>query len=449
MEKPQPQVRRNIKTGISTRQAKTLAIPLLMIVGLVLYMISYMLQPVVQKKIVMTAGGNTGIYRNFAEKYAEGLKKDGITLEIRASTGAVENYERLKDGASEYDIGFVQSGIGDSKDAPGLQTLASVYYEPIWIFYDDKATLDRISQLSGKRIAIGLSGSGLRKITLKLLTEYGVTTSNSQFIEANAQAAFDNLQAGSIDAAFFIGEPDAPLIQGMLNSRFKLMNLSQADAIVHKFPSLSKIVFPRGATNLTQDMPPHDVTLISATALLVAKERLHPALTYLLLDRVNNIHSTPGFFATRGEFPNQKVEDFPISDEATRYFKSGRPFLQAYLPFWLANFIEHRLVILVPLLALLFTLLQALPRLYGWKIQARLSRWYGEIKLLEDEVWATPQATPEQIAQWQSEIAQIAADVHGLVVPQRYFKDIYALKHAVNVVRDRIASAYDSVYPAP
>jgi len=210
---------------------------------------------------------------------------------------------------------------------------------------------------------------------------------------------------------------------------------------VQKFPSLSKIVFPRASTSIVNDLPQADVTLLAATALLVSKDTLHPALVYLLLEAARSVHGGDDYFTPLGTFPNLNTSEFPVSDESTRYFKSGRPFLQRYLPFWLASFIERRLLILLPFMALLLGLLQALPRMARARIKNRLVVWYREIKALEDEIWMNTQPTPDQIAQWRDEIENIDAHASRIRIPERYFEDVYALKQAIGVVRDRIAQA--------
>ena len=399
------------------------------------------LQPAKPRNVVFTAGADEGIYLTFARRYAEALKKENITLDIRKSSGAVENYQRLKDDNSDYDIGLVQSGTGNARDAPNLQTLASVSFEPIWIFYRGTETIDRLSQLQGKRISVGMPGSGLRTVMRSLLAMHGVTPNNSSIQEFGGTPASQALAAGRLDAAAFIGAPNIPLIASLLNSDLKLLSFSQADAVVRRFPSLSKVVFPRGAIDLARDLPPHDVTLLSTTALLVAKNKLHTELAYQLLDAANEVHGMPSFFADRGDFPNQRIEDFPISDETRRYFKSGRPFLQNYLPFWLASFIEQRFVILVPVIAVFFALLQTLPRLYGYRMRHRLVRWYYDVKLLEDEILGDGNPQPEQRRTWQRRIDAIDAGVSGIVISQPYLRDVYALKQAIRLVHDKIAAA--------
>jgi len=405
------------------------------------WLVLTMLKPFSQGKIVVTAGATDGVYYNFAERYAQILKRDGITLDIRPSSGSVENFERLRDDNSEFEVGFVQSGTGTPEQAPGIQTIAAISYQPIWVFYQAKTNYDRLSQLMGKRISLGVPGSSLRIVADNLLGANGVTRKNSTFAELNSNDAFTELREKRIDAAFFIGRADNELIHAMLSSDIKLMNFSQADAMVQQFPSLSKITYPRGATSLIADQPSHDVTLLAATAMLVSKNHLHPALTYLLLDAANEIHSPPDFFTPRNYFPNQNIEDYELADETRHYFKSGRPFLQRYLPFWLANFIERRFTILLPFIAILFGLIQAVPRLYDVSMKKRLVVWYKEIHLLEEEIWNTRHPSPEKLEEWHAEIEEIDANANQIDIPQRYYGDVYALKQAIRVVRDRISNA--------
>ncbi len=398
-----------------------------------------MLKPAIQRKIVITTGADNGIYRGFADRYAPILKRDGITLDIRPSFGSVENYQRLTNPDSEYEVGFIQSGTTSPKETDHLQTIAAVSYEPIWVFYRGDVTVDRLAQLRGKKISIGVPGSGLLNVSQRLLGYSGVTRDNTELLQMDAPKAYDALENGQLDAAFFIGRPDAAMQTTLLNSDLKLMSFAQADALVQKFPSLSKIIYPRASTSIAPDLPRADVTLLAATALLVSKDTLHPALVYLLLDAAKTVHGGEDYFTPRGTFPNLNTEEFPIADESMRYFKSGPPFLQRYLPFWLASLVERRLLILLPFMAVLLGLLQALPRMLEARMKRRFVIWYREIKSLEDEVWTSNQPSPDQIAQWRDEIESIDANASQIMIPYRYFQDVYALKQAIGIVRDRIA----------
>jgi hypothetical protein len=72
------------------------------------------------------------------------------------------------------------------------------------------------------------------------------------------------------------------------------------------------------------------------------------------------------------------------------------------------------------------------------RIKNRLTVWYREIKSLEDEIWKTTRPSPDQIAQWSDEIEDIDAHASQIRIPHRYFQDVYMLKQAIRIVRDRI-----------
>jgi TRAP-type uncharacterized transport system substrate-binding protein len=271
----------------------------------------------------MTSGADNGIYRGFADRYAPILKRAGIKVDIRDSSGSVENYDRLRDPKSVYDVGFIQSGTILPKDTDNLQTIAAVSYEPIWVFYRGETTVDRLSQLRGKKISMGVAGSGLLNVAQLLLGYSGITSQNSTLLQMDAPAAHHALESGQIDAAFFIGRPDADMQKTLLTSSLKLMSFSQADALVQKIPSLSKIVLPRASASVAEDLPRTDVTLLAATALLVSKDTMHPALVYLLLDAARIVHGREDYFTPLGTFPNttnsrSPTKAFAISDPASR-----------------------------------------------------------------------------------------------------------------------------------
>jgi len=439
MPRHNPALRRSQKVPMTLGRRRLLILGAILLLAALGWALATVLKPAMQHTIVITTGADKGIYRGFADRYAPILKRDGITLDIRSSSGSIANYQRLKNPDSEYEVGFIQSGTTSPKETDRLQTIAAVSYEPIWVFYRGDATINRLVQLRGKRVAIGVPSSGLLNVSQVLLAYSGISRDNTTLLEMDAVKAYQDLENGQLDAAFFIGRPDASMQQTLLNSDLKLMSFAQADALVQKFPSLSKIIFPRASTSIVNDLPQADVTLLAATALLVSKDTLHPALAYLLLEAAKTIHGGEDYFTPRGAFPNLNTEEFPISDESTRYFKSGRPFLQRYLPFWLASFIERRLLILLPFMALLLGLLQALPRMAEARIKNRLVIWYREIKSLEDEIWRNTQPSPDQIATWRDEIENIDAHASQIRIPHRYFQDVYALKQAIGIVRDRIS----------
>ena len=167
-----------------------------------------------------------------------------------------------------------------------------------------------------------------------------------------------------------VASAQSKAVRGLLRDHdMRLMSLAQADAYPKHFPYLSVVVLPRGAIDLTRDIPAQDVHLVATTANLVARDDLHPAIANLMAAAAKEIHSRPNLFAVEDKFPSTKDVDFPMNADAARYYKNGEPFLQRFLPFWAANLVDRLIVLLVPLLALVLPLARVLPALYQWRIQ--------------------------------------------------------------------------------
>ena len=162
--------------------------------------------------------------------------------------------------------------------------------------------------------------------------------------------------------------------------------MARADAYVALYPFLSKATLPRGVGDLAKDLPPADVTLFASKASLVVRKDLHPAIQYLLLSTAVQIHSGVGMFHRAGRFPAAEGIELPLSSEAVQFYKSGQPFLQHNLPFWMASLVGRLLVLLIPIVAVLYPMMRFLPALYGWLMRRKIARLYGELRFLEDEI---------------------------------------------------------------
>lgn len=255
---------------ISPREALIALLPVVLLLVLVGYIAQRFVRPAPPTTIVMTVGLPGGAYDEFSKRYRKILARSGITLELHRSTGAVENYERLRrpaqGGETRYDVGFMQSGIGTVEQAPNLETIAGIYYEPVWLFSSRIDMLERLSDLKGKRISVGIPGSGSRRLSLQILAAAGVNGGNATLIESAGPDAVKGLQNGTIDIAFLIGAPESPFIRSLFQSSLQIVSVAQSEAISRYFPTLTPLVLPQGAIDLAGDKPSHDVKLVAGTS---------------------------------------------------------------------------------------------------------------------------------------------------------------------------------------
>ncbi len=427
-----------IKAGLlSLRDLFATAWWIFLIVGIGFAVAYQFVQPAPPKRIVITTGGESGAYYQFAQRYAAILARDGITLEVKSSAGSLENLDRLK--ADEAQVGFVQGGVmppkedPDAEDNSGLLSLGSLFYEPVWLFYRGERDLTRLTDLRGKRIAIGQEGSGVRQLAQQLLAANEIEAGD-HLVPLSGLSAAEELQQGRIDAAFIIASESAPVVQVLLRSPgIRLMSFAQSGAYQRRFPFLTKLTFPQGVADLVRDFPPNDIKVLAPTANLIVRDDLHPALQSLLLQAASEVHGKSGFFQDQGEFPSYKDQMLPLSPDAARYFKSGPSFLQRYLPFWLAVLVDRLIVLLLPVVALLIPLLKVAPAIYTWRVRSKVFRCYGELKFLEDDL--KNHFDRARLAEYRSRLDALEDEAVQLHVPLGFTDLVYTLREHVNLVR--------------
>ena len=312
-----------------------------------------LLQPGPPRRIVLASGPESGVYHQHAQRYIEILGRDGVIVEERMTGGAVDNLRLLLDPNSGVDVALMQGGIATSPAADSLVMLATLYYEPLWIFYRDSATLSQINQLDGKRIAVGIPGSGTQALAGKVLAANGLTSGNTELVAIGGNDALGTLKSGEVDAALFVGGARSSAIQaGLRDPGIKLMSLSRAAAYPRRYPYLTNLRLPPGTIDFATDVPDREVEMIGTKAMLVARDGFHPALINLLIDAARDIHGEQGSFEAAGEFPGTAPVDLHVSPYADQHKRFGPSFLYRYLPFWVANLVERAIIVLLPLIVI-------------------------------------------------------------------------------------------------
>ena len=424
---------------LSWRDIVFVALPSLLLVFGAFWLAAQFIKPAPPDQLVVSTGGEGGAYQRFAASYKDVLARYGITLVEKPSAGSIENLERLRNPGLEVDAAFIQGGTASPKAEDELVSLGDFYHEPLWIFYREAAVQggDRLLDLKGKRVAIGGAGSGTRHLAMELLAANGVDASNTQLIEAGGLGLLGRLRKNEIDAIFAVGPTQSALVWSLLYTPgVRLMNLTHAEAYTRLFPHLARLVLPRGAIDLARDFPPHDIQMVSPMATLLVREDTHPALIGLLMQAASEVHGEPGVFQKPREFPRVGHNEFPLSSEAERYYKSGKPFLQRYLPFWAATLIDRMVVMLVPLLAVLLPLFKFAPQIYGWRVRSRIYRRYGELKFLENEINEDPGRHTR--AEWLEKLDLIEKDASNIRTPLTFTDILYTLRGHIDLVRDMI-----------
>lgn len=426
---------------LSLRELLVIGLPALALIVVAFWVASKFVKPAPPERMVMSTGSEGGAYYEFGKRYAAVLARNGVTLEVRASAGSIENLKRLSDPAGGVEVALVQGGIKSTAPAgeasPALVALAAVAYEPLWVFVRAGKPVDHLLQLKGMRLAVGLEGSGTRSLAAMLLKANGLDMAPSVLLPLGGQPAADALAAGEVDAVFLVAAVEAPLVQQLLaQNGVQLAHFATAEAYARRFTFLDRLTLPQSAVSFTANIPPRDITLLSPTAFLVAREDAHPALVFLLLQAAAEVHREAGLLQRAREFPAARPGEFELSKEAERYFEQGPPLLQRIFPFWLANFIDRTWVLLLPLVAILLPLLKIVPPLYDWRVKSKVFKRYGELRYLESAVDQAPDAAA--LEAMLARVVKLEDEVRGLGVPRSYSELFFTFRLHADMVRGRI-----------
>ena len=416
------------------------AIALAVLVVAALWAAIVALRPLPPRAVTMATGAEGGAYHEVGRRYRALLAHHGIELRLLATAGGLENLARLRDPRSGVDVALLQSGITSEKESPDLESLGTVFYEPLWFFYREASWGKGLEGLRGRKISIGPEGSGTRALALELLARNGIDQRFADLLPLAPQEAGERLIGGEIDAALMLAAWDSPMVKRLLaDERIGLASFPRADAYVALYPFLNKLTLPAGVSDLAKSRPPADVVLFAPKASLVVRKALHPAIQYLLLDAAEQTHSGPGIFQKSGQFPAPESIDLPLGEEARQFYRSGRPFLQRHLPFWAAVLVGRILPLLIPLVGVLYPLLRFTPALYGWPVRWRIFRIYGELRRLESEMESRDADRP--LDDLSQRLDQLEEKASHLAVPRAYASLLYTLRMHIALVRERLERA--------
>jgi TRAP-type uncharacterized transport system substrate-binding protein len=422
----------------TTRRYLALAsITLIALTAGLTWLIFALFSPTPPRSVIMAMDPEGSYSAGVAKHYRELLAKDGIELKLVPSAGAVQSLSLLQNSKSGVSIAIIPSGITNEQKSPELTSLGALFYEPLWCFSKNRV-IRTYEDLAGLNISIGPEGSGAHALSEEFLARVGIFDGKSAKLfswstEKSAAALLNN----EIDAAMLLDASEAIVVHELLTAKGVNVNsVSRAEAFVALYPFLNKLALPTGVIDMKNNRPPNDVILLATEANLVVRSDLHPAIQYRLLEAASRLHSRAGLFQTAGRFPAAEASDLPLSTHARQFYKTGPPFLQRHLPFWLAVLVQQLLVLLIPIAGVAYPLLQFSPRIYDWLQHRRIYLLYSELTRIEGEMASvSPQSDVKGLIERLDGLEERA---NSLPLPQPYLPLVYALKLHISMVRQQI-----------
>jgi TRAP transporter TAXI family solute receptor len=403
------------------------------------------LDPNPPKRVVLATGPAQSAYAEFGKRYATALARYGITVELLPTEGSSANLELLRSG--QADIGFVQGGSADFgyDEEESIVSLGSLFVEPLWLFYREdaaqrlkqKPTIANLSELQGGRVNVGTPGSGVPRLFATLLDVNRIDRQKMQLSELEQTPATVAFLDGELDALVFASAPESLMVQMLLQSPgVHLLDFAQSEAYSRRFAYLTPVVMPQGVVDLSKNVPAQDVRLVASTTSLLAGAKTHPAILQLFAQTATDLHGGGGWFSRAREYPSLEHSEVPLSPEAVRAIKNGPPFLQRYLPFWLANLVERMWLAMGLILALALPLSRVVPPLYAFRIRSRVFRWYAQLRSIEQR--SQENDGPLLLSELLEQLDALEEKVEQVVVPLSYTDELYALRNNIALVRQKL-----------
>ncbi|MGE0348949.1 TAXI family TRAP transporter solute-binding subunit [Hydrogenophaga sp.] len=430
-------------TLLSLREMLLSAGPFALLTVALLALTYWWLNPTPPKRVVLATGPAQSAYDEFGKRYAEALARYGITVELLPSEGSSANLELLRTG--QADLGFVQGGTADIgyDDEGSIVSLGSLFVEPLWLFYREDAakrlqkspTVNKLAELKGWRVNVGTPGSGVPRLFTTLLDVNRVDASQLTLSKLEQTPATVAFLDGDIDAVVFASAPESVMVQMLLQTPgVKLLDFAQSEAYSRRFGYLTPVVMPQGVVDLAANIPARNVRLVASTTSLLAHSDTHPAILQLFAQTATQLHSGASWFSRAREYPSLEHSEVPVSSEAQRAIKNGAPFLQRYLPFWLANLIERVWLAMGLIIVLALPLSRIVPPLYAFRIRSRVFRWYAELREIEQH----QEGDDSNVQDLLEQLDTMESKVEKIVVPLSYTDELYALRNNIHLVRKKL-----------
>ncbi len=441
--------------------------PLLVLVAIGFAIAFAKLEPPAPTSFKIAAGSPGGAYHAYAERYRTILKRQGFELEVVETAGSVENLDLVRSGA--VDLALLQGGAGPpgggqmEQDPGGVQTegvatgeqtehlgqpdsLASLFYEPVWLFFRSDRPVEQLTDLAGRRIAIGPAGSGTQTLARQLLADNGIDDAGAELLPLSSMEAAAALRSprrgangsqATVDAAFFVTSPDSSyLVDLVAGDGIELLSVRRSLAYRKAHPFLSRVILGEGVFDIERNLPEEDISLLAAAASLVGRPGLHHALVPLLLGAMEEVHGGIGRLTAAGTFPSQLYVDFPLRAEAKHYLENGPSFLQRYLGFRAATAIDRLKILLLPLITLLIPVFKAGPPIYRWRIRSKIYRWYEDLSWADEILHEQP--TDEEVAVHLGELQKLEQEVAQVSVPLSYMDEYYSLRVHIQLILSKL-----------
>jgi len=294
------------------------------------------------KYVSVGTGAITGVYYPaggaICRLLNRGRKEHGIRCSVESTGGSVSNLNAIRSGA--LDFGVVQSDwqyhayngtgfFGDQKPFKELRSVFSLYTETFAIAVTEKSGIKQIDDLAGKKINLGMQGSGMYATGEVLMSAKGWTKETFQEI-TNLQPSEQPkaLCEGKIDAMIYMaGNPNGVIQEAAQTCKIRILNIDKevVDKLIKSNSFYVKATIPGGMYPNNQN----NIETFGVKAVVVTSEKTNSDIVYQMtkavfenFDNFKTLH--PVFAILKKEEMIKEGNSVPIHPGSLRYFKEAK-----------------------------------------------------------------------------------------------------------------------------
>ncbi|MEQ4301782.1 TAXI family TRAP transporter solute-binding subunit [Plantactinospora sp. B6F1] len=279
-------------------------------------------------RLRIATGSATAVYYAVGQSLATILNRElpDVTASVVVTAASAENVSLVSTGQAE--LGFTQADIlaAEPGRSAGLSAVARVYDDLLHLVTLSQEPIRQLTDLRGKRVAIGAPGSGTAITAERLLRVAEVDDKLAETLRFGIDDSVAALRAGKIDAFFFSGGlPVKAVADFAAQTRARFVDLGQW---VEPLRQVYREVY------VQRDIPASaygsaPVTTVAVPNYLVVATSMPEQLVYdvtrLLMQRRDELSSAHPAAARLN--PQSAITTTPLAlhPGAARYYQTHKP----------------------------------------------------------------------------------------------------------------------------
>ena len=248
-----------------------------------------------QGSLAFSTGQSPGTYYEFGVVLSKYANRHGLSIHNYISEGSLENAYRVNNNL--VDFALIQSDVAETmfkgwseqNQLPNseLRSMASLWPEAVHIVTLDSSGIKEMSDLLGKRIAVGSPGSGSRYSAIRIAQAAGFA--RAQFHEIRELGLIESiaaLETGQVDAILATEAIPSPALQALAGRRQDIRFLSLDRELVQALTRSNFAYYPLTVPIKTYPGQAQAIHTVGLAALLITNKRTHDEEVVRILEMI-------------------------------------------------------------------------------------------------------------------------------------------------------------------